>query len=93
MPYKEKSMKSLRQKQRRDEAPVKVKPLGEAPKVITHGTKTIYVTAEKAAKLLMACNALDKQMQGLQGKESLLDMVRYGVHGPTMSSVKVSLGG
>lgn len=46
-----------------------------------------------AAKLLMVCNALDKQMPGLQGKENLLDMVRYGVSGPRMSSVKASLGG
>ena len=46
-----------------------------------------------AAKLLMVCQALDKQMPGLQGKENLLDMVRYGVSGPTMASVKASLGG
>ena len=46
-----------------------------------------------AAKLLMVCQALDKQMPGLQGKENLLDVVRYGCSGPTMASVKASLGG
>lgn len=104
MPYKNTEQKIRRQKQRRDEAPtiieapkgeapVKMKPLAEAPRPIVHGTKTIYVTAEKAAKLLMVCQALDKQISGLQGKENLLNMVRYGVSGPTMAGVKESLGG
>ena len=102
MPYKEtqkqKEANRLASKRRRD----KVKGMTPAgydaqgmtgAKAITHGTKTIYVTAEKAAKLLMVCHALDRQISGLQGKENLLNMVRYGVSGPTMAGVKESLGG
>jgi len=46
---------------------------------------------EKAAKLLMICNALDKEVTGLTGKVNLLSQVRYGVSGPTFTQVKASL--
>ena len=46
---------------------------------------------EKAAKLLMICNALDKEVTGLPGKVNLLSQVRYGVSGSTFTQVKTSL--
>ena len=50
------------------------------------------VTKERAGKLLMICNALDKTMTGLDGKpQSLLTMVRYGVYGPTFREIKEQL--
>ena len=52
----------------------------------------ITVDAEKAGKLLMICKSLDKDTTGLSGKkENLLDLVRYGINGPTMREVKDKL--
>ena len=53
MPYKDKAMKSRRQKERRKgEAPTKVKPLSEAPKVYL-GTRD-PVPMSEVAELLEA---------------------------------------
>jgi len=46
---------------------------------------------ERAAKLLMVSNALDKTVTGLHGKESLSDMVRNGINGPTLTEVRARL--
>ena len=88
MPYKDQAMKSQRQKERRKgEAPAILKPQSEAP---MKPLKTI--DTEKAAKLLLICNALDKEVIGLDGKKvNLLSMVRYGVNGPTLEKVKIQL--
>ncbi len=51
----------------------------------------IEVDARQAGKLLLICRALDKDIHGLDGKVNLLSMVRYGVFGPTMESVKAQL--
>ena len=58
---------------------------------LTGGDKPVCVTVEQAAKLLLICNALDKYIHGLDGKVSLLSMVRYGVSGPTLEQVKSQL--
>ncbi|MAF43077.1 MAG: hypothetical protein CMI54_02755 [Parcubacteria group bacterium] len=56
------------------------------------GVKEIMVDAEKAGKLVMICQALDREVTGLDGKRaSLLGMVSYGVFGPTMETVKRQL--
>lgn len=56
---------------------------------ITGGVKPVLVNSEKAAKLMMICKELDKEMAGLGSKkENLLDLVRYGVSGPTMREVR-----
>ena len=45
-----------------------------------------------AAKLLLICKSLDKTTLGLDGERvNLLSMVRYGVAGPTLESVKACL--
>ena len=44
--------------------------LGEAPGV--------EISKAKAIKLLKICAALDREIQGLGQKESMLDLVRYG---------------
>ena len=50
---------------------------------------TSGITLERAAKLLLICRALDCKVIGLGGRQvSLLDEVRYGVLGSTMSEVK-----
>ena len=65
---------------------------GKSTDNVTHDvTQDITVDTTGAAKLLMVCNALDRQMGGLTGNESLLDLVRYGVYGPTMREVKARL--
>ncbi|KKM61550.1 hypothetical protein LCGC14_1530580 [marine sediment metagenome] len=47
---------------------------------------------DTAAKLLQVCNALDKTVTGLDGKKvNLLSMVRYGVNGPTLTTVSEML--
>ena len=47
---------------------------------------------DTAAKLLQVCNALDKTVTGLDGKRvNLLSMVRYGVNGPTLTTVSETL--
>ncbi len=47
---------------------------------------------DTAAKLLQVCNALDKTVTGLDGKKvNLLSMVRYGVNGPTLTTVSETL--
>ena len=52
----------------------------------------VTVDTERAAKLLLICNALDKSVTGLSGqKVNLLTMVRYGISGPTMESVREQL--
>ena len=54
--------------------------------------KDVTVDTERAAKLLLICNALDKSVTGLSGqKVNLLTMVRYGISGPTMESVREQL--
>ncbi|KKL80757.1 hypothetical protein LCGC14_2001550 [marine sediment metagenome] len=92
-PYKDKEMKSQRQKERRrGEALNTLKPLSEALNMITGGKKPIYVDTERAAKLLLISKSLDKEVTGLDGRRvNLLSMVRYGIFGPTMSDVKESL--
>ena len=57
---------------------------------VTRGSVT--VDTNKAAKLLLICNALDKDVRGLDGnKTNLLSMVRYGIFGPTMDRVQAIL--
>ena len=52
----------------------------------------ITVDAEKAAKLLMVANSLNRDYIALDGKKGKLsDLVRYGVNGPTMTQVKERL--
>ncbi len=53
--------------------------------------QTVTVDVTQAAKLLMICKALDKDIHGLDGKVNLLSMIRYGVYGPTLESVKAQL--
>jgi len=56
------------------------------------GLTPIEVDTKKAAKLLLICRALDREVTGLDGKRvNLLSMVRYGVFGPTFTQVKASL--
>lgn len=56
------------------------------------GSQVIEVDTRKAAKLLLICNALNREVTGLDGKRvNLLSMVRYGVFGPTFTQVKASL--
>ena len=55
--------------------------------------KSVTVDKDQAVTLLLICNALDKTIHGLDGKVNLLSMVRYGVYGPTMESVKAQLDG
>jgi len=56
------------------------------------GSQVIEVDTKKAAKLLLICRALDREVTGLDGKRvNLLSMVRYGVFGPTLKQVKESL--
>lgn len=46
----------------------------------------------RAAKLSLICHALDKTVTGIDGQRvNLLSMVRYGVNGPTMESIKAQL--
>lgn len=52
--------------------------------------KAIEVDTRKAAKLLLICRALDKEVTGLDGKRiNLLTIVRYG--DLTLGQVKASL--
>ena len=75
------------------ENPQDVLPEMEGLTMISGGVKPIYVGVEKAAKLLMICNALDKSVHGLDGKKvSLLSVVRYGISGPTFTEIKGQLG-
>lgn len=54
--------------------------------------KGVTVDTEKAGKLLMICNALDKEVTGLDGKGvNLLTMVRYGVEGLTLKGIRDKL--
>lgn len=58
-------------------------------KGLTQGLTPIEVDTKKAAKLLMICRALDREVTGLDGKRvQLLTMVRYGISGPTFTEVK-----
>ena len=59
---------------------------------ITETSQGITVDTKKAAKLLLLCKSLDKEVTGLDGKRvNLLTMVRYGISGPTLSEIKRSL--
>lgn len=58
---------------------------------ITGGAKPIYVNTEKAARLLLICQSLDRTVSGLTRGVNLLSQVRYGVRGPTMQGVMESL--
>lgn len=58
---------------------------------VTPQNVTVDVTVEQAGKLLLICRALDKDIHGLDGKVNLLSMVRYGVYGPTLESIKHQL--
>ena len=57
----------------------------------------IEVDAKTAAKLLMICGALDKDVLAMNyttgefKKSSMLNMVNYGINGPTMAQVKERL--
>lgn len=52
----------------------------------------ITVDTERAGKLLLVCKSLDKDVTGLGGvRENMLDLVRYGINGPTMRDVYHSL--
>ena len=66
---------------------------GSNTKVIREGNTVIEVDVERAAKLLMICKSLDRQVSGLGGSHAnLLSMVRYGINGPTFASIKARLG-
>ena len=64
-------------------------------KALHNGSVTpqaLHVDTLTAAKLLQVCNALDKTVTGLDGKKvNLLSMVRYGVNGPTLTTVSETL--
>ena len=56
------------------------------------GSQGVTVDAEKAAKLLMIANSLNRDYIALDGKKGKLsDLVRYGIDGPTMTQVKERL--
>ena len=45
--------------------------------------KDVTVDTERAAKLLLICNALDKSVTSLVGQKcNLMTMVRYGISAP-----------
>lgn len=61
---------------------------------LTHGSNTIEVDVKTAAKLLLICKACDKEIQGLGGERvNILSLVRYGIGGPTLESIKGQLEG
>lgn len=47
-------------------------------RVLHQGSQVREVSVEQAAKLLLICKALDKEISGLHGKVNLLDQVRKG---------------
>lgn len=49
------------------------------------------VSVEKAAKLFLICQALDKQIRGLNKPVNMLDEVRWG--GSTLRGIKEKLDG
>ena len=53
----------------------------------------VTVNVETAAKLLLICRACDKEVRGLDGKVNLLSLIRYGIEGPTLLSIKGQLEG
>ena len=86
MPYKDKGMKTQWQRNHR------MKTRGEDP--VVQSDKGIYVDKEKAKKLVKIAYALDREIVTLGGeKVNLMDMVRYGVNGPTIRQVKGELLG
>lgn len=57
-------------------------------------SESVTVDTKKAAKLLLLCKALDREVTGLDGKRvSLLTMVRYGILGQTLKEIKAFLTG
>jgi len=58
---------------------------------ITKKVGGVMVDAKKAAKLLLICKKLDKEVAGLERRENMLDLVRFGVHGPTVREVRARL--
>lgn len=60
----------------------------------SHGVHTIEVDTKTAAKLLLICRSCDKEIHTLSGKrENILTMIRYGIGGPTLESIKAQLEG
>jgi len=94
MPYKDKTKYQEYNRKRmrvaRGGTSVQPKPDSSVQPVVQL-TGEITVDVKKAAKLLMICNSLNKQIGGLNGKENMLDLVRYGVNGPTMRVVMEKL--
>ena len=45
----------------------------------------------KQRRLAMVMRALDKDTQGLNGKENLLSLVRYGINGITLKEIQAKL--
>ena len=62
-------------------------------KGLTHGSNIIEVDVKTAAKLLLICKACNKEVRGLDGKVNLLSLIRDGIEGPTLLSIKGQLEG
>ena len=53
----------------------------------------VTIDTKRAAKLLLICKSLDKDITGLDGKKlNLLTLVRYGIGGLTLKEVYARLG-
>ena len=60
-------------------------------KGITPGITYMDIDTVTAAKLLMICKACDKEVKGLDGEVNLLSLIRYGIGGHTLESIKGKL--
>ena len=60
---------------------------------ITKGITYRDIDTVTAAKLLMICKACNKEVRGLDGKVNLLSLIRYGIEGTTLLSIKGQLEG
>ncbi len=55
--------------------------------------RSVNVNKKTAAKLLLVCRAMDKEVHGLGGKKvNLLDVVRFGIEGMTLKEIYKKLG-
>ena len=99
-PYKDKALQKQTTKERvrryrNKQKGVTMRSLGVTPKrtdVLLGKSKEggeIWVGVEREAKLLLICKSLDKEIHGLTGRVSMLEMVRFG--GLSMRGIKASL--
>ena len=91
MPYKNKetAQKYWREKKRQQRMS-NPKKTGE---MSNPNVQPIEVDVKTAAKLLLICRSCDKEVRGLDGNVNLLTLIRYGIEGPTLLSIKGQLDG